>query len=103
LTAKPDLPIACALEGDAIGDRMADWQALLSHTSHRGTTPTGVLRIEFGRDLPLTELAALVAAEQGCCAFLSFAITIDHRGVALEVDAPDGAEAIITGLFGACA
>jgi hypothetical protein len=47
------------------------------------------------------ELARLVAAEQHCCAFISFAITVDQRGVALEVRAPDGADRIVTTLFAA--
>ncbi len=49
-------------------------------------------------DLP--ELARLVAAEQRCCAFFAFAITVDARGMALEVRAPEGAGAVIASLFG---
>jgi len=44
---------------------------------------------------------ALVAAEQDCCQFLRFAITVDVRGVALEVTAPDDARPIVESLFGA--
>jgi hypothetical protein len=51
----------------------------------------------------LPELARLVAAEQACCAFLSFRITVDQRGVGLEVRAPAGADEIVTALFGAAA
>ena len=34
--------------------------------------------------------ARLVAAEQACCPFFSFALTVDARGVGLEVSAPGG-------------
>jgi len=36
-------------------------------------------------------------------AFFSFAVTVDQRGVGLEVRAPDGADEIVTSLFGAAA
>jgi hypothetical protein len=53
--------------------------------------------------VPLDEVARLVAAEQACCAFFAFAITVDDRGPALEVQAPDDATEIVTALFGAAA
>jgi hypothetical protein len=63
----------------------------------------GGLRCAFDTSVPLEELSHLVAAEQRCCPFFAFAITIDARGIALEVRAPDGAEAIVVSLFGASA
>jgi hypothetical protein len=48
----------------------------------------------------LDELMRLVAAEQDCCQFFQFAITVDQRGIALEVRAPADAQAIITTIFG---
>ena len=59
------------------------------------------LRASFGADVPLDELTRLVAAELDCCQFFSFAITVDARGVALEVSAPDDALPILQSLFGA--
>jgi hypothetical protein len=65
-------------------------------SSRAGRAPTGADdKVASSR-----RLAMLVASEQRCCAFLSFAITIDGRGVALEVSAPDGTEAIVASLFG---
>jgi hypothetical protein len=58
------------------------------------------LRIRFDADVSPQQLARLVHAEQACCAFYSFAITIDSRGLALEVRAPDGATDIMFSLFG---
>jgi len=46
------------------------------------------------------EIARLSVAEQDCCRFLSFAITVDDRGVGLEVRAPDAAMTVVHALFG---
>lgn len=101
LIDKPDdPPVACTLEPGAMPDRLAGWRAVLDHVRSRGTADDGALRVEFGDELSLGELARLVAAEQRCCAFFSFAITVDHRGVALEVRAPDDAEGVVASLFG---
>ncbi len=50
--------------------------------------------------MPTDELIRLVAGEQDCCQFFRFAITVDTRGVALEVRAPDDARSIVESLFG---
>jgi DNA-binding transcriptional MerR regulator len=105
LTTKPagaadDVPIACTLRPDALRGQFEDWQALLAHAERHRPLDDGV-RVEFGNDVPDGELMRLVAAEQDCCQFLRFAITVDTRGVALEVRGPHDAGAIIEGLFGA--
>jgi DNA-binding transcriptional MerR regulator len=101
LGTKPsDPPIECTLEPGAMPDRLADWRAILERARTRTTGPNGALRLEFGAGTDLAELARLVDAEQRCCAFFSFAITVDPRGVALEVRAPDGAAEVVTSLFG---
>ncbi len=101
LTPRSDEPvIACTLEPDAMPDRLMNWQDLLAHARQRTTGSDGALRVEFDDAVRLDELTQLVAAEQRCCAFFSFAITIDARGVALEVRAPDRATAIVAALFG---
>ncbi len=48
-------------------------------------------------------LADLVASEQRCCAFFCFAIAVDHRGVGLEIEAPAGADRLVTDLLGLAA
>ena len=60
---------------------------------------TGV-RLLFGDGVPLDELTRLAVAEQGCCSFLSFALTVDGRGIALEVRAPADAADLVAALFG---
>lgn len=101
LGTKPsDPPIACTLDAGAMPGRLEDWRTMLDHAVARTRTPTGTLRVEFDGVTDLVDLARLVAAEQQCCAFFSFAITVDGRGIALEVGAPDGAGDIVTSLFG---
>ena len=93
-------PIACTLETDAIPARVGDWQSVLDGAGARTTAADGTLRVEFGDDTDLGELARLVVAEQHCCAFLSFAITVDQRGLGLEVRAPEEAGEVLATLFG---
>lgn len=98
---KPDdPPIACTLDAGSMPGRLRDWKAILDQATSRTAAPDGALRVEFDDDIALAELAALVTAEQNCCAFFSFAITVDTRGIALEVRAPDGATDIVTSMFG---
>ena len=102
LTTKPDaseIPIACTLRPDALRGQLDEWQALLSYTARRIALDEGV-RVELAADVPVGELMRLVAAEQDCCQFLRFAITIDRRGVGLEVRGPGDARTIIEALFG---
>jgi DNA-binding transcriptional MerR regulator len=99
---EPDhAPVACTLEPEAQPGRLAEWQAVLERVRGRVETPDGGLRIQFDDDVSVQELAHLVQAEQACCAFFSFAITIDPRGVALEVRAPTDAREVMTSLFAA--
>jgi DNA-binding transcriptional MerR regulator len=95
-----DPPIACTLGAAEMPDRLADWDRLLHHAVGRSALPSGGLRVEFDESVDVGDLARLVVAEQECCAFFRFAITIDGRGVALEVDAPADAHDLVAGLFG---
>lgn len=61
----------------------------------------GGARSVFTKFVPIDELMRLVAAEQHCCQFFQFAITVDIRGIALEVRAPADAQSIVQSMFGA--
>jgi DNA-binding transcriptional MerR regulator len=109
LIAKPsataEVPIACTLDRAAGERQLAEWQSLLKEPGlNRGVRSrapiNGGVRLEFGNEVDLTELTRLAAAEQGCCQFFSFAITVDHRGIGLEVRAPRDAEDVVAALFG---
>jgi MerR family transcriptional regulator, copper efflux regulator len=95
---EPD--IACTLAAGSMKGRIDDWNALLAHVHRRERIDRGV-RSQFRTSVPLEELIRLVTAEQDCCQFFEFAITVDVRGVALEVRAPDNALSVIEAMFGA--
>lgn len=95
-----EMPIACTLSMGSLRGRVDDWQALLTHVARREPIDGGV-RAVFQPTVPLDQLVRLTAAEQDCCQFLSFAITVDTRGVALHITAPPDALEIIHALFGA--
>lgn len=100
LGERTDPAIACTLPAGEVPDRIEHWQGVLAHVTHRDRTTDGGLRLTLDQDVALDEVARLAAAEQGCCAFFSFAITVDHRGTALEVRAPEEAGEIVTAVFG---
>ncbi|MGZ4768149.1 MAG: MerR family transcriptional regulator [Ilumatobacteraceae bacterium] len=92
-------PIACALEAPSLRGRLDEWQALLAHVTRREQVDEG-MRVTFGTATPLDELIRLTAAEHDCCQFFRFAITVDNRGVALEVRTPHEALDVVHALFG---
>ena len=104
LGKKPDYdelaaPIACTLGSQSMRGRLDEWQHLLQYVVRREPIEGG-LRATFAPTTPFDELMRLAAAEQDCCQFFTFAITIDTRGVALEVSAPDNALPVLQSLFG---
>ncbi len=101
-TIEVDVPIACTLESGAISDRVTEWANVLSSATRRVGIDGG-LRIEFDSSIDLGELGTLIGAEQQCCAFFNFSLTVDTTGIALEVRAPELAAEMITELFGAAA
>ncbi|MEY2582152.1 MAG: hypothetical protein QOE09_2001 [Ilumatobacteraceae bacterium] len=98
-TSTHAVPIACTLAAPAMSGRLDEWRDLLTHVERRETIDGGV-RATFGSTTPLHELMRLAAVEQDCCQFFSFAITVDPRGIALEVRAPNDALPVVEGLFG---
>lgn len=110
LTSKPahvpDAIDACTLSADRMRDRINDWNQLLAGNAAvlgAVTTRTAIdhgIRLEFAPGLDIAQLALLAAAEQDCCRFFGFAITIDQRGIGLDITAPSDAHAALTALFG---
>jgi len=93
------MPIACTLGAVDMDRRLDDWQSALRHVDERSAIDGGV-RLTLAADAPIEEIARLAAAEQDCCRFFAFALTLDHRGTALEVRAPDDGQDVLAGLFG---
>lgn len=101
-----EAPIACTLDVGELSTRLDQWTALLADKQDLlgGVTARRALddglRLEFGPDADVAELARLAAAEQGCCRFFAFTLTLDARGIALEVRAPADAQPVLAALFG---
>lgn len=94
-----DAPIACSLGGGDVDQRIADWQALLAWVRTR-TTVDGGVRLTFDPDTPIEAIARLAVAEHECCRFFDFGLTIDERGLALEVRAPADGQEMLSEVFG---
>jgi MerR family copper efflux transcriptional regulator len=103
LGAKPEqesVVIACSLTAVELEDRLGAWEELLLRARRKLRLATGRWRVEFDEDTDVAPIARLAALEHKCCRFFQFAVTIDARGIALEVDAgPDGAD-LVTALVG---
>jgi DNA-binding transcriptional MerR regulator len=92
--------LSCTLEPGRMVDRLDHWHALLAHVERRRRLDDGV-RLEFPSDVSLAELVGLVATEHDCCRFFAFAVTVDARGVGLEVRSSAEALPVVHALFGA--
>ena len=93
------MDICCTLGVDERDDRVEAWRQVLAGAADRAQIPGGV-RVSFDAPAPVEQLAHLAAAEHECCRFFSFALTVDERGVALEVTAPSEARELVDALFG---
>lgn len=93
--------IVCTLDTAEVGDRVADWRAVLAQAV--GRTPLdGGIHLAFPPDAAIAaEVARLAAAEHACCAFFDFTIRLTASGTALEVHAPAEAQPLLDDLFGA--
>ena len=97
--AELSAPIVCTLSVDERPDRSNAWTELLAHAIERESTATGV-RLRFAADPQLVSTVAdLAVREAECCAFFSFTITVDARGVWLAVDAPPDGRPLLDALF----
>lgn len=95
-----EVPVACALSGAELGERTDQWQQLVSRAMDRQDIPDGVrLTFPAGPEL-ISEVAALAAAEQGCCAFFDFTFHLTPDFLELSVRAPETAATMLADLFG---
>ncbi|MDQ1042330.1 heavy metal-responsive transcriptional regulator [Streptomyces sp. V4I2] len=96
-----DTPVACTLGGAELGERTEQWHQLVGKAEQREEIDDGV-RLSFPTGAELaSEVAALAAAEQGCCAFFDFRLHLTPTTLQLEVRAPESAAAMLADLFGA--
>jgi hypothetical protein len=92
------LPIVCTLSPTELAIRLARIRTL-SRDALRGHERAD-LRLLLHYDVNAgPEVRAMVAAEQQCCAFLTFDIAEDSSGVHVTIEAPEHARAAADELF----
>lgn len=99
--AERDTPaIGCTLSAHKIGGRLAQWEAIAAIATGRISIDAGTrLTFDHGVDIPV--ISALFAAEQNCCRFLTFTLTVTADHVALAITGPSGAQPVVDALIGA--
>jgi MerR family transcriptional regulator, copper efflux regulator len=105
LIAKPsraaaDVPIVCTATAESALRTLHAWQALFDRDATSRVAIESGVRVEFASSVDVRELARLASVEQDCCRFFSFAITIDQRGVGLEIAGPADALPVVYALVG---
>lgn len=104
LGEQADPAVACSLPAAEMPGRQEDWEALVDHVRAREPLPDDAgVRLVFDPAVPVEEVARLAAAEHGCCSFFAFTLTVDQRGIGLEIRGPEDAAEVITAMFGTAA
>jgi hypothetical protein len=87
-------------DGGSMQRRLGEWRAVLAGATGREEIEDGIA-VSFGHGVERTaELGRLLAAEYSCCSFASYHLTIDARGVRMEVRAPAEARDALAAVFG---
>ncbi len=102
---RDELPAACTLGPEDGAERLRRWHALTDRAAPTARRVAHQLEVRFPPGPGVhAELEALAAAEQQCCAFLVWTVTVDSGQPVLHVtappDQPDDIDAIAS-LFGA--
>ncbi|MET8747450.1 heavy metal-responsive transcriptional regulator [Streptomyces sp. NPDC004728] len=96
-----EAPVACTLGGPELEERTEQWRRLVGRAENREEIPDG-LRLTFRAGMELAgQVAALAAAEQGCCSFFDFTLHLTPAALELTVRAPEAAAPLLADLFGA--
>lgn len=96
-------PVACTLDGAELDERTEQWRHVITRATGREDIPDGV-QLTFPATAELAaQVAALAAAEQGCCAFFDFTLHLTPAVLELSVRAPETAGGMLADLFGASA
>ena len=95
-------PIACSLSAAELPKRLAEIRAVgrSSLLSAESAGLRAVLRFAATPDTR-AQLAAIVAAEQECCAFLAMDLRDEADSIALTIDAPADAQPVLDELVAA--
>jgi DNA-binding transcriptional MerR regulator len=95
-SSQPDTSIACTLDPLDVPTRVADWNATVARAQTVQPIEGGV-RLAFLPEADVGQLVALATAEQDCCRFLTFTLTIG-AATTLEVVGPADAAQLIRAL-----
>jgi hypothetical protein len=97
-----DLPVACTLSAEDLGQRRADLlPGLIARAVASEPLDNGLcFRFDASSEL-LTELVQVIDAERQCCRFLQFEITVapDLGPISLQVTGPPGTAQFLSGLL----
>ena len=98
LTILPSLGpgLACSLDSEDVAGRLAEWRAVATQATDRVVIEGGIRLALLNPDLPA--LADLVAREQACCSFLTFAVRFTPTGTTLDITGPTAARPLIEAL-----
>jgi len=97
-----DLPIACTLTASELTTRLRE-MADLGHAAlvdARTTDDRAQLRFAAGAGVR-ERVAAIVAAESECCAFLTMRVSDEPDAIVVTIDAPEGAAPVLAQLIDA--
>jgi DNA-binding transcriptional MerR regulator len=92
--------ISCSLDAGSVGGRLDHWKDMLTEGVRRETIDGGV-RVHFARDVDVTAISELAAAEQTCCNFFTFGIGIGADAITLDITGPAEAQEVIVAFAGA--
>jgi len=96
--AGPDLPIMCTLPPNAMVERLTHFEALFASSLTGLEREPLLLRLAFEAGAEReARLRELFAAEQRCCAFLTFGYERTETGLRVSIAAPAGAGATLDG------
>ena len=93
------LPIACSLSATELPARREEMAALGRDALLRARVNAAHAELLFTADPGVRErVLAFAAAEGECCAFLTMRVDADTDAVVLSIDAPEGAESVLSEL-----
>ena len=95
-----DLPIACSLSADELPERL-DAMGAVGRTGLLAVERAGARAVLRFRPAARDEVAAIVAAEAECCAFLTMELREERGAVVLTIEAPADAEPVLADLISA--
>jgi cytochrome c-type biogenesis protein len=104
ISMSEQVPIACTLTAAELPKRMAEMAAVGQASLIALQTGEHFAQLRFRREADTAErLAAIVAAESGCCGFLAMRLDDEPGALRLTIEAPEGAEPVLDELVEAFA